>query len=263
MKVGGKNMDTLQRNRSAFGAQVKGFSSTGYTYADEKDLVWMLSDLPMSADCAALDVATGTGEFARALSPHVATVTGLDATEAMLETGRGFIRQSGIENITFQKGIAEDLPFESETFDIVASRYAFHHFADPKPVLSEMARVCKPEGHIIIVDIVVPEKSNAAEYNYYEWLCDPSHTRCLDFTELQSLYGLFGFEVSSAKSRDIEEAVLDWLDFSLTPQKNREQTLHALNEELKGHLRTGLFPFKKGSVLYFKQRDAAVVGRKI
>jgi hypothetical protein len=126
-----------------------------------------------------------------------------------------------------------------------------------------MARVCRSGGHIIIVDIVVPEKSLAAEYNYYEWLCDPSHTRCLEFAELQSLCRLFGFEVSSARGRDIEEEVLSWLDFSLTAQKCREQILHALNEELKGRVRTGLFPFKKGSVLYFKQRDAAVVGRKI
>ena len=256
-------MDALQRNRAAFEGRAKGFSSDGYTYADEQDLAWILADLPMSADHAALDVATGTGEFARALSPHVSTVTGLDATDAMLEKGRSFVRQSGIENITFQKGIAENLPFESETFDIVASRYAFHHFADPRPVLSEMARVCRSGGHILIVDIVVPDKSLAAEYNYYEWLCDRSHTRCLEFTELQALFRLFGFEVSSARSRDIEEAVSGWLDFSVTPPECREQILHALKEELKGRVRTGLFPFEKGSVLYFKQRDAAVVGRKI
>ncbi len=256
-------MDTLQRNQKAFEGQVRGFSSKGDTYADEEGLAWMLADLPMSADATALDVATGTGEFARALAPHVSTVTGLDATDAMLEKGKSFIRQHGIANIRFRKGIVEDLPFESETFDIVSSRYAFHHFADPKPVLSEMTRVCKPGGHLIVVDIVVPEGSDGTEYNYYEWLCDQSHTRCLGFTELQSLYRLSGLEVVSARSRGIEEPVLGWLEFSLTPEKYRKKILHTLDEELKGLARTGLSPFKRDSVLYFRQRDGAVVGRKI
>ncbi|MCH8891478.1 MAG: methyltransferase domain-containing protein [Myxococcales bacterium] len=256
-------MDTLDRNRQAFEGQAKGFSSQGDTYADEAGLVWMLAELPLSADAAALDVATGTGEFARALAPHVSNVIGLDATDAMLERGKQFIRQSGIENIAFQKGIVEKLPFDEQAFDIVASRYAFHHFEDPEPVLSEMARVCRTAGHVIVVDIVVPEESMAEEYNYYERLCDPSHTRCLDFTELQSLFRRSGLEVISARQRDIEESVLEWMDFSLTQEKPREEILHALNQELEGRTRTGLAPYTRDSVLYFRQRDAAIVGRKI
>ena len=256
-------MDTLDRNRQAFEGQAKGFSSQGDTYADEAGLVWMLAELPLSADAAALDVATGTGEFARALAPHVSNVIGLDATDAMLERGKQFIRQSGIENIAFQKGIVEKLPFDEQAFDIVASRYAFHHFEDPEPVLSEMARVCRTAGHVIVVDIVVPEESMAEEYNYYERLCDPSHTRCLGFAELQSLFRRSGLEVVSARRRELEESVLEWMDFSLTQEKHREEILHALNQELEGRTRTGLAPYTRDSVLYFRQRDAAIVGRKI
>jgi ubiquinone/menaquinone biosynthesis C-methylase UbiE len=232
-------MEPLQRNQRAFAGQAKGFSSDGDTYADEEGLAWMLADLPMSADATALDVATGTGEFARALAPHVSTVIGLDATDAMLERGKSFVRKHGIPNIAFQKGIVQDMPFEDETFDIVSSRYAFHHFADPKPVLSEMIRVCRKGGYLIIVDIVVPDESTAAEYNYYEWLCDQSHTRCLEFTELRSLLRLFGMKVISARTRDIEESLVEWMDFSLTERKHREELLRAVSAELKGRARTG------------------------
>jgi ubiquinone/menaquinone biosynthesis C-methylase UbiE len=256
-------MDVLQRNRQAFEDRAKGFSSRGDTYADEEGLAWMLAELPMSADATALDLATGTGEFARALAPHVSTVIGIDATDAMLEKGRSFIRQDGIENITFQSGIVEQLPFKRQTFDIVASRYGIHHFEDPKPVLSEMARVCKRGGHVIVVDMVVPEESMAEEYNHYERLCDPSHTRCLGYTELRSLFGLSGLEVISARRRDIQESVVEWMDFSLTQEKHRDEILHALNEELNGGARTGLAPYTRNSVLYFKQREAAIVGKKI
>ncbi len=256
-------MDALQRNRQAFEVQAKGFSSRGDTYTDEEGLAWMLAALPMSADSTALDVATGTGEFARALAPHVSTVIGLDATDAMLERGKRFVAQSSIENIAFHRGIAESLPFAGQAFDIVASRYAFHHFEDPELVLSEMARVCRTAGHVIVVDIVVPEEAMAEQYNYYERLCDPSHTRCLDFGELQSLFRRSGLEVISARRRDVEESVVEWMDFSLTLQKHREEILHALSQELSGRERTGLAPYTRDSVLYFRQRDAAVVARKL
>jgi SAM-dependent methyltransferase len=256
-------LGTLDRNQSAFTDQSKGFASEGDTYADAEGLAWMLADLPTSTDAVALDVATGTGEFARALAPHVASVTGLDATDAMLETGRAFIGQHGIENILFQKGIVESMPFESESFDLVATRYAFHHFAEPRIVLSEMARVCKKGGHVILVDIVVPEAETAAEYDYYEWLCDRSHTRCLGFEEVCSLFRLFGLDVVSARTRDIEEAALEWMDFSLTRAEDREEILLALAEELRGGAKTGLAPYERGSVLYFRQRDASVVGRRL
>jgi len=255
-------MDTLQINQKAFSGQSKGFSKDGDTYADEADLQWMLADLPMSSDAAVLDVATGTGEFARALAPHVASVTGIDATDAMLETGERFVEQLEIPNTSFQKGIVQDLPFERESFDIVSSRYAFHHFADPRPVIAEMVRVCRTGGHLMIVDIVVPDDAMATEYNYYEWLCDQSHTRCLAPTEFQSLFRLFGAEVVSARSRQYEEPVVEWMDFSLTEKPHREEILGALADELKGGPTTGMSPVERDSVLYFRQQDIAVVGRK-
>ena len=84
-------MDTLAKNQIAFTDQSKGFSSDGKTYADVEGLAWMLKKLPLSDNDEVLDIATGTGEFARALSPHVATVIGLDATVAMMEQGRMFL----------------------------------------------------------------------------------------------------------------------------------------------------------------------------
>jgi ubiquinone/menaquinone biosynthesis C-methylase UbiE len=256
-------MDTLERNRKAFGGQSKGFASDGDTYADAEGLTWMLQDLPLSRDAACLDIATGTGEFARALAPHVATVVGLDATDAMIEQGKKFVAGAGIENLSFHQGTVQDLPFADESFDVVASRYAFHHFADPKPVLCEMARVCKTHGHVIIVDIIVPDESTAAQYHYYEWLCDQSHTRCLGIEEFRTNFRLFGLEVISARTRELEEELVEWMDFSLTEQEHRAEILQAVATELEGGHKTGLSPYERDSVLYFMQRDLAIVGRKL
>lgn len=255
-------MDTVEKNQKAFTGQSQGFSSAGDTYADAEELQWMLEDLPVSPDAAVLDVATGTGEFARALSPMVGSVVGLDATDAMMEQGTSFIQQAGIDNISFKKGVAEDIPFESGAFDIVASRYAFHHFADPKPVIAEMVRVCKPGGHIIIVDIIIPDKSTAAENNYYEWLCDQSHTRALHPGEFESYLRLFGMEPISARTRLLENNLNEWMDFSLTQKVHREQILRAARAELAGGPKTGLGAFEKDSTLCFHQLGLAVVARK-
>jgi ubiquinone/menaquinone biosynthesis C-methylase UbiE len=192
-------MDILEKNQQAFSGQAAGFASAGDTYADAEEMAWMLEELPLTRDARALDIACGTGEFSRALAPRVHSVIGLDATPAMMEQGEKFVAQVGIDNISFQQGVVQELPFEDSSFDVVASRYAFHHFADPRPVIAEMARVCRPGGHIIIVDIIVPEAATAVEYNYYEWLCDPSHTRALNSGELETYFPLFGLEVVSAR----------------------------------------------------------------
>lgn len=256
-------METLERNRRAFSAQVASFSADGHTFGDIKDIDWMLADLPLSSDFIALDVASGTGEFARALAQHVASVTALEATQKMRKRGEELLSKAGVDNVNFTPGVAEQLPFRDGSFEIVASRYAMHHFADPKPVLSEMARVCKPGGYLITVDIVAPGGVNATSYDYYEWIRDYSHTRCLRLDELQSLYGFFGFELLSARSRVTETSVQEWLDFAFTPETQRKILLDAVHHELTGGAETGLSPFERDSMLFFRQTDAAVLGRKI
>ena len=255
-------MDTLEKNQKAFTGQSEGFSKHGDTYADADELLWMLEDLPLAAGARALDIATGTGEFARGIAPHVASVIGLDATQAMMEQGKRFIERAGIRNISFQQGVVQDIPFEDESFDIVASRYAFHHFADPRPVIAEMARVCKTGGHIIVVDIIVPDESTAVEYNYYEWLCDQSHTRALYPGEFETCFRLFGVELLSSRTRVLNNEFIEWMDFSLTEKEHREEILRAARAELGGGPKTGLAPHLEGTVLCFNQLGVSIVGRK-
>ena len=101
-------------------------------------------------------------------------------------------------------------------------------------MISEMARVCQTGCHLIVVVIVVPDESTAAQYQYYEWLCDPSHTRCLTLDEFRSYPRLFGLEQISARERPIEESLVEWMDFSLTEDVRRQEILRAVEDELGG-----------------------------
>ena len=67
-------------------------------------------------------------------------------TEEMLAQGIRLAEESHIENIYFQSGNAEKLPYEPETFDLVITRLSFHHFDNPEKPFEEMKRVLKNGG---------------------------------------------------------------------------------------------------------------------
>ena len=95
-----------------------------------------------------LDVGGGTGALARRLAASLsARVTVLDPTPEMLRY------LSDDEHITGVLGVAERMPFEDDSFDAVIVTDAFHHFRDQPGAVAEFARVVRPEGGIIVVDL--------------------------------------------------------------------------------------------------------------
>jgi ubiquinone/menaquinone biosynthesis C-methylase UbiE len=140
-----------------------------------------------------LDVACGAGILACAFAKIANNVTGVDLTPAMLQQAKLVAREYGLTNVTWKVGNAERLPFQDDTFSIVVSRYAFHHFQRPKIVLSEMMRVCCPGGKILIVD-TIPQPAKIAAYNHFEKLLDPSHHSALTLKQFQALFDDAGLE---------------------------------------------------------------------
>jgi demethylmenaquinone methyltransferase/2-methoxy-6-polyprenyl-1,4-benzoquinol methylase len=101
----------------------------------------------------ALDVATGTGDLAIELRGRGAEVVGLDFAERMLELARG----KGPE-IEFVQGNALELPYHDASFDAVTVGFGARNFADLDRGLREMARVTKPGGRVVILEITTPQK---------------------------------------------------------------------------------------------------------
>lgn len=134
-----------------------------------------------------LDVACGPGlvtcEFAKASEK----VVGMDMTPAMIETARKRQVELGLNNLSWEIGDALHLPFEDQTFDVVITRYSFHHLLSPGLALAEMIRVCKPGGWVLVADVAIPEV-NATLYDHLELLRDPSHTHALTEIEFDRLY---------------------------------------------------------------------------
>jgi ubiquinone/menaquinone biosynthesis C-methylase UbiE len=133
-----------------------------------------------------LDVGCGSGQFAVALAPHVAHVTGVDLTPAMLEQARALQAQAGAANIEWIESDSMHLPVAEASFDLVVSRSMFHHAASPSGTLAEMRRACAAHGRIAVLD-VTPAPEKAAAFDAIELLRDPSHGRALPSAELRAL----------------------------------------------------------------------------
>jgi SAM-dependent methyltransferase len=98
-----------------------------------------------------------------------------------------------LDNIEWRQGDVRALPWPDASFDIVVSRFSFHHFQDPLAALGEMRRVCRPGGRVVVVDMYASaEAEKAAAWNRLEVLRDPSHVRALDLGELTGLFGKAG-----------------------------------------------------------------------
>lgn len=94
-----------------------------------------------------LDVAAGNGNVSLAAARRFCDVTSTDYVESLLERGRKRAEANGLP-IEFRLADAEDLPFESDSFDVVTSSFGVMFTADQQAAADELVRVCKPGGRI-------------------------------------------------------------------------------------------------------------------
>lgn len=108
-----------------------------------------------------LDVATGTGDFAllaaRELQPK--ELLGVDLSEGMMDVARKKVAEAELgEVIRFQKEDCLSLSLASESFDAVTVAYGIRNFADLDRGLSEMHRVLRPGGRLVIIELTAPRR---------------------------------------------------------------------------------------------------------
>jgi ubiquinone/menaquinone biosynthesis C-methylase UbiE len=165
-------------------------------HKEGKDLQTLLSLADLNGKESLLDIATGGGHTANAFAPYVKTVTAVDLTAEMLVAAEKFIRGNGHQNVSFVKGDAEDLPLQSESYDVVTCRIAPHHFPNINKFIEEAYRVLKSSGQLLLDDNVVPEDDEFdVFYNTIEKLRDYSHFRAWKKTEWLRMLEQSGFKI--------------------------------------------------------------------
>jgi SAM-dependent methyltransferase len=130
------------------------------------DLVALLGLLDDRATVA--DLGTGTGQFAATIAPYVAQVLAVDASAAMLAAARR--RVAPHENVDLRQGELESLPVEDGEADLAVLLLVLHYLAEPAAALAEAARVVKPGGRLLVVDMMPHDREEYRQQMGHVWL---------------------------------------------------------------------------------------------
>jgi SAM-dependent methyltransferase len=185
---------------------------TGWSHADGPDLAWLVEAAAPTPDDRAVDLGAGAGHATLALAPHVAHVTAVDPTPEMLAVAARLAGEREVANVDFVEATADALPYPDATFDLAVSRFSIHHWPDPPAAFLEIARVLRPGGRAVLIDLVAPEETHLDSFlNAVEVLRDPTHGRSLppsDWRVALAGAGLAGDVVREWRFRHDTE---DWI----------------------------------------------------
>jgi ArsR family transcriptional regulator len=129
-----------------------------------------LAALPAFADAdwTVGDLGCGTGQMSAALAPFVRRVIAVDTSAAMLQAAKK--RLGAFDNIELRRGDLEALPIDDARLDAATMALVLHHLPDPGAVLKEVARVLKPGGRLMLVDMLPHERESYRQQMGHVWL---------------------------------------------------------------------------------------------
>lgn len=118
--------------------------------AVEAALVKLIGKSPVDS---LLDLGTGTGRILQLLSGIYRRAIGVDASRDMLSVARANLDQEGISHATVRHGDILNLPLEGQDFDLIVIHQVLHFLVQPELAISEAARMLRPGGRLVLVDL--------------------------------------------------------------------------------------------------------------
>jgi ubiquinone/menaquinone biosynthesis C-methylase UbiE len=187
--------------------------------ADLEQLKQALAHLKPVAHSRVLDLGCGAGHAGFAAATVANEVVAYDLSAEMLDVVAGAARDRGLTNIRTQQGAAEQLPFDDASFCAVVSRMSAHHWRDVPAALREIRRVVKPNGKVVLIDIVGAEDPLCDTWlQSVELLRDPSHIRDYTPTRWAEMLETAGFHVEVSPAWRIEIEFSSWVARMRTPE---------------------------------------------
>ncbi len=118
--------------------------------AVEKALLKLIGRKPVNS---LLDLGTGTGWILQLLSNVYRRALGIDASRDMLSVARANLDKAGIVKASVRQGDIFNLPLDGQDFDLVTIHQVLHFLDEPERAIAEAARVLRPAGRLLIVDL--------------------------------------------------------------------------------------------------------------
>lgn len=198
------------------------------------------------ADDTALDLAHGPGPLPPALVPLVEHVAACDL--AVPPNPAPAVRSACVPTA---RARPENLPYKDHAFTLVTAHSSLYRTGDPSAALREMYRVCRPDGRIVIADLIRPNLAGP-DRDRIEWLRDPEHPRTPSVARLVDLVTDAGADVSRLEVFTVERPLTPWLGEAATTRLGRHIE-DLLIDEVDGGPKTGAKPRLIGGELWFTQ----------
>lgn len=153
------------------------------------------------------EVGAGTGNFLSLFDGIAGRLLAIDLVPAMLEVARTELPDA---DVLVADGAL--LPLRSGSVDVAASAQAFHHVAQPVPVLREMRRVAASDGRILVVDQAATEHfEEAVVMTELELLRDPSHAVSRPPSAFRIMFHAAGLEIVDQRVVEDEQRLSKWM----------------------------------------------------
>ena len=114
------------------------------------------------------DLGCGGGQVSELLAPCVARVIAVDDSAAMLQAARRRLR--GLDTVELRRGRLEELPIDDGVLDAATCVLVLHHVPDPGRALAEAARVLRPGGRLLVVDMLPHDREHYRQQMGHVWL---------------------------------------------------------------------------------------------
>jgi len=189
-------MEQINASRKSFDA-VLHTPSYRQIHGDYDHLEGLLRLINVDERASLLDLGTGDGYVAFEMAKRwpKRSIVGVDVASESILRNQNKTAELGIENAAFYVYEGMLLPFENEEFDGVICRYVFHHCPAPKITVSEMSRVLKPQGIVVLSDPVPTPPDEGEFIDEFQRLLPDGHQQ---FYRKQVLDGMFdncGFDL--------------------------------------------------------------------
>jgi len=122
------------------------------------------------------DLGSGEGLIGELLANNARKVICVDNSKKIVRFGQKKVKKAGLKNIQFSLGDIENIPLKSKSVDVALFSHALHHAKQPEMALSEAHRILRPEGQLIILDLLEHQFENAKEIYGDYWLGFPINT---------------------------------------------------------------------------------------
>ncbi len=211
------------------------------------------------------DVACGPGHLALSFAGKVSRIVGVDAAPNMLRQFERLAQERGVKVETVC-AYAESIPWASDSFEVVVSRLAPHHFPDVAKAVREMTRLAKPGGRIAVIDLESDENPALdGMMHKLEVLHDSTHMRSYTATRWREFFEAGGLVIEALESKQTELpgglSIGRWCEIGRTPLEAQSEIRALLAAAPKEHLAALGIRFEDGE-FRLPIRTLVIVGRK-